>query len=301
MSSINTNIAALTALQSLTQSQKDLTATQNQISTGFRVATAADNAAYWSIATTMRSDNQALSTVSDALGLGAAMVSVAYTGINNAIDVVDQIKAKLVAATQPGVDRSKIQSDITQLQSQLTSIANTASFSGQNWLSVNSSAAGYNVTKGIVASFSRSGNNVIVGTIDIDDSTIKLFDANGNTGILDSQTNGVSVSNMNISALTDSAADHTTLVGYITQVDQVLTSLANAATTLGSATSRIQIQQSFVKTLMNSIDTGVSSLVDADMNAESTKLQALQVKQQLGVQALSIANASTQAILQLFR
>ena len=123
MSSINTNVAAMTALQSLTATNKALTETQNRISTGFRVADASDNAAYWSIATTMRSDNAALSTVQDALGLGAATVDVAYTGINSAIKVVDQIKSKLVAARQPGVDRGKIQSEITELQAQLRGIA----------------------------------------------------------------------------------------------------------------------------------------------------------------------------------
>ena len=134
MSSINTNVAAMTALQSLTATNKSLTETQNRISTGFRVADASDNAAYWSIATTMRSDNSALSTVQDALGLGAATVDVAYTGINAAIKVVDQIKSKLVAARQPGVDRGKIQSEITELQSQLRGVADSASFSGENWL-----------------------------------------------------------------------------------------------------------------------------------------------------------------------
>ena len=123
MSSINTNVAAMTALQTLTATNKSLTETQNRISTGFRVADASDNAAYWSIATTMRSDNAALSTVQDALGLGAATVDVAYTGINSAIKVVDQIKSKLVAARQPGVDRGKIQSEITELQSQLRGVA----------------------------------------------------------------------------------------------------------------------------------------------------------------------------------
>ena len=102
MSSINTNVAAMTALQTLTMTNKSLTETQNRISTGFRVADASDNAAYWSIATTMRSDNAALSTVQDALGLGAATVDTAYTGIKAAIKVVDQIKSKLVAARQPG-------------------------------------------------------------------------------------------------------------------------------------------------------------------------------------------------------
>ena len=136
MSSINTNVAAMTALQTLTQTNKQLTETQNRISTGYRVADASDNAAYWSIATTMRSDNAALSTVQDALGLGAATVDVAYTGVNSAIKVVDQIKSKLVAARQPGIDRNKIQSEITELQAQLRGIGEFASFSGENWLSV---------------------------------------------------------------------------------------------------------------------------------------------------------------------
>ena len=116
----------------------------------------------------MRSDNSALSTVQDALGLGAATVDIAYTGVNSAIKVVDQIKSKLVAARQPGVDRAKIQSEITELQSQLRGIANSASFSGENWLSVDSGDPGYNATKTIVSSFSRSGGVVTIGTISID-------------------------------------------------------------------------------------------------------------------------------------
>ena len=133
----------------------------------------------------MRSDNSALSTVQDALGLGAATVDVAYTGINSAIKVVDQIKSKLVAARQPGVDRGKIQSEITELQSQLRGIADSASFSGENWLSVDSGAATYNATKSIVSSFSRTAGAVSIGTIDIDVGGTKLFDADDQSGILD--------------------------------------------------------------------------------------------------------------------
>ena len=105
MSSLNTNVAAMTALQSLTATNKAMTETQTHISTGLRVASAADNAAYWSIATTMRSDNAALSTVQDALGLGASTIDVAYTALNSSIDITDKIKSKLIAARQPGVDR----------------------------------------------------------------------------------------------------------------------------------------------------------------------------------------------------
>ena len=311
MSSINTNVAAMTALQSLTATNKSLTETQNRISTGFRVADASDNAAYWSIATTMRSDNAAMSTVQDALGLGAATVDVAYTGINSAIKVVDQIKSKLVAARQPGVDRGKIQSEITELQSQLRGIADSASFSGENWLSVDSGAATYNASKSIVASFSRTAGAVSIGTIDIDVGGTKLFDADDQSGILDTvstTTNGAmaysvagATDAVDISALTDSDNDLADLEEIIGVVDGAISSMTDSATALGAAKARIGIQQDFVKGLMDAISRGVGQLVDADMNEESTKLQALQVKQQLGVQALSIANSSSQTILSLFR
>lgn len=311
MSSINTNVAAMTALQTLTQTNKQLTQTQNRISTGYRVADAADNAAYWSIATTMRSDNSALSTVQDALGLGAATVDVAYTGVNSAIKVVDEIKSKLVAARQPGVDRAKIQSEITELQSQLRGIAESASFSGENWLAVDSSDPGYNATKTIVSSFSRSGGVVTIGTMSIDLGNLKLFDAADQSGILDTQsttTNGgvtYSIAGLadavDISALTDSVDDLADLEEIIGVVDGVLSNMTDAATALGASKARIGIQQDFVKTLMDAVSRGIGQLVDADMNEESTKLQALQVKQQLGVQALGIANSSSQSILQLFQ
>ncbi len=119
MASINTNIAAMTALQALNQTNKQTLITQNRVSTGLRVGTAADNAAYWSIATTMRSDRMALSTVQDALGLGVATVDIAVSGLDSSIKIASEIKAKLVAARAPGLDRGKIQSEITQLQSSL--------------------------------------------------------------------------------------------------------------------------------------------------------------------------------------
>jgi flagellin len=311
MSSINTNVAAMTALQTLTQTNKALTETQSRISTGYRVADASDNAAYWSIATSMRSDNAAMSTVQDALGLGAATVDVAYTGINSAIKVVDQIKSKLVAARQPGVDRNKIQSEITELQAQLRGISDSASFSGENWLSVDSGAATYNPTKTIVSSFSRTAGVVAIGTISIDVDGTKLFDANDQSGILDTQsttTNGGvtysvagSTDAVDISALTDSDADLADLEEIIGVVDATISSMTDAATSMGAAKARVGIQQDFVKSLMDAISRGVGQLVDADMNEESTMLQALQVKQQLGVQSLSIANSSSQQILSLFR
>jgi flagellin len=121
MTSIMTNSSAMAALQTLRSINSDMENTQSRISSGYKVASAADNSAYWSIATTMRSDNKALSTVQDALGLGAAKVDVAYTGMNSAIDVVSEIKSKLVAAREPGVDKTKIDKEITELKNQLVS------------------------------------------------------------------------------------------------------------------------------------------------------------------------------------
>jgi flagellin len=333
MGSINTNIAAMTALQSLNQTMSSLQTTQSHISTGHRVDSASDNAAYWSIATTMRSDNSALSTVQDALNLGASTIDVASAGLNAAISVTSQIKSKLVAASQPGIDRTKIQSEIKQLQTQLKSIGDSAVFSGQNWLSIDSGAAGFNGTKSIVASYSHdSAGAVSVGTIDVvtqsATSTMALFDTAtggaGAAGILDKQDAGnytvkdlaagdgsthaititaaanQAVSTLDISTLTDSATDLEQLNAMTQMVDKAIGNMTTAASDLGAGKSRVGLQQSFVSALKDSIDKGISALVDADMNSESTKLQALQVQQQLGVQSLSIANQSSQAILKLF-
>jgi flagellin len=199
MTSILTNIAAMSALQTLRGIATDMESTQSRVSSGLRVGTASDNAAYWSIATTMRSDNGALSAVQDALGLGAAKVDTAYSAMESAIDVVTEIKNKLVAASEPGVDKSKVQEEITQLQSQLKSIASSASFSGENWLQAEIGGtqnattgiiqAGSELTKQLVGSFVRDADgNVTVKSINVVlDETNVLFDlSGGHGGLLDS-------------------------------------------------------------------------------------------------------------------
>ena len=188
MTSILTNVAAMAALSTLRSIETGMEDTQARVSSGLRVGEASDNAAYWSIATTMRSDNMALSAVQDALGLGAAKVDTAYAGMDSAIEVVKEIKAKLVAATEDGVDKDKIQEEISQLQDQLASISDAASFSGENWLQTDLSSG--TVTKSVVGSFVRDdAGNVSVKKVDYDLSASSvLFDTVGNTGILDSQT-----------------------------------------------------------------------------------------------------------------
>jgi flagellin len=312
MTSLLTNVAAKTALATLTQTNSLMEKTQSRIATGFRVGSAQDNAAYWSIATTMRSDHGALSTVQDALGLGAATVDVAYNAVESSIDVVTEIKKKLVAARTPGTDKSKIQTEISELQNQLSSIASASVFSGENWITTNSGVTGYNATKQIVASFQRTNGAVSVGTISINTASVKLYDTDAtavgildgsrtSAGVLSSTGTLAGIATMSIASLTDSAADLVTLEAYIAGAESAIGSMTTAASTLGAVKSRIDLQKTFVKGLMDAIDEGIGQLVDADMNEESTRLQALQVQSQLGIQALSIANQSSQNILSLFR
>lgn len=326
MASIMTNASALTALQSLNSTNKNLETTQSRISTGYRVADASDNAAYWSIATTMRSDFQAMSTVQDSLGLGASKVDTAYTGMNKAIETVNEIKVKLVAANGASAsDKEKIDIEIKALQSQLKSYADSATFSGANWLSTDTSA---NTTAGafddvkIVASFNRNASGTVsLGTIDIVVQDIKLYDAGqtseADAGILDSDRDAagaraaaqdptlgdesVAGDTYRVSTLSVAGASDSQLTDMLGAVEGALKDMTTAATNLGSAKSRINLQKTFTTSLMDSIERGVGQLVDADMNKESTRLQALQVQQQLGIQALSIANGNSQSILSLFR
>ncbi len=259
MSSLLTNSSAMTALQTLSHVNKNLATTQNRISTGQRVSTASDNAAYWSIASGMRAQNGALSAVQDALGLGAAVLDTASSALEEAISKTEQILAKYVARSTPGTDTAAIDAEITQLSAQVTSIAQNATFQGINMLETGGTAA-----------------NIVVGydgTAGVDTMAVAAYD-------LEAAIGGVS----------DAATTET-----------ALTAMRAAAATIGAAKARVDSQKAFTSKLMDSIDRGVGQLVDADMEAESARLSALQVQQQLGIQALSIANGSSQTILALFR
>jgi flagellin len=313
MTSILTNNAATAALSTLRSISSQMETTQGRISSGYKVETASDNAAYWSIATTMRSDNKALGTVQDALGLGAAATDVAYTALESSIKVVDEIKMKITAASQPGVDKDKVQKEIKQLQEQLVSVSKSASFSGENWVyNTSSDAAG---TKAIVGSFNRDASgNVSLTTLEYDTNNSSLIEVNASganvtngTGLLSSnlsyKTETGSTASLSVSVLTLDISNMTAgeLSNALKAVDSVLQDMTDAASDVGALNSRIDMQTNFVADLMDSIDKGVGKLVDADMNEESTRLKALQTQQQLGIQALSIANSDSQNVLSLFR
>ncbi|WP_295807347.1 flagellin [uncultured Nitratireductor sp.] len=289
MASLMTNASAMTALQTLNTISKNMDTTQSRISTGLRVAEASDNAAYWSIATSMKSDNKALSSVQDALGLGAGKLDTAYTGINEVIDTVDKIKQKLVTARGASQeDQQKIQSEIEALQSHITSVVGNSNYAGSNIIQDNADV-------NVVASYNRDGTTVTVDQITLTGADVLVLDAAGAAG---SASTVVTAGWFDASggAIADTAID--TMLG---EVETALSTLADQAADLGAAKSRVDLQKDFVSKLSDAIERGVGQLVDADMNEESARLSALQVQQQLGVQALSIANSNSQNILSLFR
>ncbi|OJY62470.1 MULTISPECIES: flagellin [unclassified Rhizobium] len=303
MTSIITNNSAMAALQTLQNISGNLQSTQQAVSSGLRISKASDNAAYWSIATSMKSDNSAIGAVSDALGLGAAKVDTASTAVTSAIDIVGQIKDKLATAMEGSVDKGSVQEEIGQLQQQLQSVAQSASFNGENWV-----MAANNGSASVVSSFIRGTN----GTVSVSTSSYAfntgatgnvLFGANANgtintsAGILGTKgSNGYSVFSLDISKMTGGQ-----ISSALNLVQTALNSMTSMNSKLGSISSRIDLQTSFASSLSDSIQSGVGKLVDADMEQESSKLSALQTQQQLAIQSLSIANSSTQSILSLFR
>ncbi len=289
MSSINTNSSALLALQSLASTNKAVATVQSRIATGLRVGEASDNAAYWSIATTMRSDNKAFSAVQDALGLGSAKIDTAYTGMNKALEVIDNIKQKLVSAVGASEEgKAKIQTEISTLQEQLRSTALAATYAGQNLLASDDSATPLS----IVSSYNRATDGTTsVDRITVDLTNTVLFAADGTDGGLLDATMAIDLA----------GADDATIEGFLTDVETALSAMATGASNLGAAKARVELQSDFVSKLKDSIDRGVGQLVDANMDKESARLSALQVQQQLGVQALTIANSNSQNILSLFR
>ena len=292
MTSINTNTSAMSALQTLRNVNNSLETTQGRVSSGYKVGAASDNAAYWSIATTMRSDNGAVNAAVDALGVGAAKVDVAYAAIESSIDVVNEIKTKLVSLNESTVDDDKVWDEVRQLQAQLVSIANSASFNGENWMLGATTA-----TNSVVTGFVRTGGGVQVTSETVTSGSFALFGKASGTGLADTNFGVLK----DIAAFTTASLASTAVATSLNTVETALKTLTSGGSVLGSISKRIDLQTDFATKLSDAIESGVSKLVDADMEEESARLSALQTQQQLAVQSLSIANSSSQNILSLFR
>jgi len=273
--SVNTNTSAMIALQNLQQTNTDLDTVQNQINTGLAVSGPKDNAAVYAIAQSMRAEVGGYQAVQQSLSRGTSITDVATAAGQSISDILVEIKQKVVAATDVSLDtasREALNEDFQSLKNQITSIVQNASFNGANLLDGS-------ITPGIQV----------------------LADADAQHKLTIGSEN-LTLSGAIITLTTTS--DISTVTGASAALGQIGASLNNvnsALARIGSAGKKLDAHSSFVSKLIDSLNSGIGNLVDADMATASAKLQALQVKQQLGVQAISIANSRPQILLSLFR
>lgn len=282
MYSVNTNTGAQSALQSLTMTSRALSVTSARITTGLNVASTKDDSAAYNTAQSLRGDLSGLQSVTSSLSRAKSVTDVAVAGAEQISDIVNQMKAKAYQSADTGIDqasRDNINKDFTALRDQITTIVNASNFNGTNLLK----ASG-----GTVAALQSLQDGTAGGTWQPDSLSV------ANQGL----DLGGSVVTVAASGNISSAAAATTMIDTLTTTQ---TNLATSLSDLGSASRRIDAQSAFTSKLSDSIESGIGNLVDADLAKESAKLQALQVKQQLGVQALSIANQAPQTITSLFR
>lgn len=268
--SINTNPGAFLALQTLSKTTAQLNTVQSRINTGLKVATAKDDGATFAIAQALRSDVAGLNAAKNSLDRANSSLDVALAAGEAIGDLLLQLKEKASAAADTGLDatsRASLKVDFDQLTAQITSIVSTAEFNGIN-------------------AVKASGDAIIAITDSKGSSTITV-------AAQDLSLAGLSITATLTSQVTSAAA--------VLEIDAAITSLATKSATLGAASKRFTISKEFVTKLSDAIEIGIGNLVDADLAKESANLQALQVKQQLGLQALSIANQAPSTVLGLFR
>jgi flagellin len=277
MNSVNTNLGAMVALQNLSATQSSLATTQNRISTGLKVGSAKDNGAIWAIAQTQRGESQALNAVKDSLQRGQSVLDVTMAAGDQIVDVLNQMKEKVTAARDVNIDsatRTKLNDEYKSLFNQIGNIVKSATFNGSTLIDANN-ATGY-------ADIKALGSADATITVDVSKT--------------DLTTGGANVSVTNGAWATAAAADT-----EAANVDNSITAVTNAMSAFGVGAKALDRQLGFVGKLQNALDAGVGNMVDADLAKESANLQALQTKQQLGVQALSISNQSSSILLGLFR
>ena len=290
--SVNTNTGALAALQALNATSKGLATVQNRINSGLNVSSTKDDSAAFTIAQGLRGDLGGLKAVSSSLSRAKSVTDVAVAGAEQISDVVNQMKTLAKQASDDGISsdtRAAYNKDFTALRDQITTIVNSSEFNGTNLLktsggSVSALQSPSNTATGSGTSYTPDTLSVANQGLDL--ATTEVQSTGTGTGTLGKN-----------SELTDSA----TSKKMVDTLDKLGTSLNTKLSDLGSASRKIDAQMTFTSKLSDTIEGGIGNLVDADLAKESAKLQALQVKQQLGVQALSIANQAPQTITSLFR
>ncbi|WP_164901782.1 flagellin [Neorhizobium lilium] len=310
------------ALQTLLFVNDSLEKTQKATSSGYKINSPADNASYWSVANSMTSDKNILSSVSDALSLGTSKVDAAYSAVSSSIDVVNQIISQLATAKEDGVNKATVNGTLSDLKSSLTSLIRSASFGSDNWLYNTSDApAGQ---KSVPVYFQRNvAGAVSLSYASFDASASTLIDtADASRGLLTGDIDASTLSGDTSStpprnyylidagstapatgspiALTDSTTP-ADIDDMVSVMNVIRTRLTTMGSTLGTMSNRIDAQGSFISGLSDVFDKSVSHLIDADMEEESTKLSAYQAQQQLSSQILGMANTHLQSLSTLFR
>ncbi len=274
MASVNTNVGAYVALQNLNATNKQLETTQIRINTGLKVASAKDNGGIYAIAQNLRGDLGSYNAVSQSLDRAKSAVDVAISAGESISDLLVELKQKAVSAADSSLDtasRDALNEDFTALRDQITTIVTNASFNGVNLLD-----GSLTDIQAIANADASSHITVAAESFSLGGANISL------TASQDISTQG---------------AASVTLATITTDLQNVNKALAR----LGTGAKKLELHQTFVSKLSDTIKAGIGNLVDADLAAESATLQSLQVKQQLGIQALSIANQSPQILLSLFR
>ena len=280
--SVNTNTGAMAALQSLASTNRSMSTTQSRINSGLNVSSTKDDSAAYTIAQTLRGNMQGLQAVGSSLNRAKSVTDVAVAGAEQISDIVNEMKKKAYEASDAGIDtasRDAINQDFVALRDRITTIVNSSDFNGTNILK----AGG-----GSVSALQSLQDGTAGGTWDPDSLSV------ANQGL----DLGGTVVTVAATGTIGTQSDAQAMVDTLTTTQ---TNLKTSLSTLGAASRKIDAQVAFTSKLSDVIESGVGNLVDADLAKESAKLQALQVKQQLGIQALSIANQAPQAIMSLFR
>lgn len=308
------------ALQTLLFSNETLQKTQERTTSGLKIESAADNAGYWSTATNLRSEGNVLSSVSDALNLGASKVDTASEAVGSMIGVVDQIMSQLTTAYEQGTDRTLINQSITALKGNLVSIAQAASFSGDNWLS--NSNAQVPDSKSIPYSYKKgAGGSISLQYLSIPTSQTLMVDTSDpSRGLLTKATDAETVNpdgsgttrdyylidtgSGTPPGATQIAVSNTTtrkeLDDMVAVVGDMAKKLNQLGASLGTMSNRIDQQTAFVGALNDSLDKSVSRLVDANMEEESSRLAADKTQRDLAVQVVAMANSHRKSLASLF-
>ncbi len=277
LNSVNTNGQAMIALQNLNATGADLALSQNRISTGRKVDTAKDNGSTWAIAQSMRANSKSLDAVRDSLQRGQSTIDVAMAAAGSISDLLLQMKAKALAASDTTLDtasRESLNVDFKALRDQIGKTVANAEFNGSNMIKTGGAS--------IYALANASGTNKL--TVSAQSLALGSAILTGITSTASFATNTASGAQTMISTVNDA-------------IGKVSTALAK----LGTGSKALDMHLTFINKLQDSIDNGIGNLVDADLAKESAKIQSLQTRQQLGVQALAIANSSTQMMLSLFK